>query len=52
MSRKRRIWEFTDEADYQRAFYKGNVPGFENAVSHWRWLRTMGARRSGRRMNK
>ncbi|MCZ6873319.1 MAG: mandelate racemase/muconate lactonizing enzyme family protein [bacterium] len=30
---KRRIWEFTDEAIYQRAFYQGNLPGFERGVN-------------------
>jgi len=29
---QKRIWEFTDEAHYQQAFYAGNIPGFERGV--------------------
>ena len=31
--RKRRVWEFTDEAVYQQAFYRGSLPGFQPGVS-------------------
>ena len=30
---QKRIWEFTNEAAYQQAFYQGNIPGFEHGVS-------------------
>ena len=30
--RKKRIWEFTDETNYQQSFYAGNIPGFETGV--------------------
>ena len=33
VARKRRVWEFTDEANYQPAFYKGSLPGFERGVT-------------------
>jgi L-alanine-DL-glutamate epimerase-like enolase superfamily enzyme len=29
---KKRIWEFTDESNYQISFYTGNIPGFETGV--------------------
>ena len=29
----RRIWDFTDESNYQPAFYKGSIPGFERGVN-------------------
>ena len=28
----RRAWRFTDEAVYQFAFYKGNIPGFQEGI--------------------
>ena len=28
----RREWRFTDEAVYQFAFYKGNLPGFQEGI--------------------
>ena len=31
--RKQRIWKFTDEAVYQKEFYRGSIPGFERGVS-------------------
>ena len=33
VGKKRRVWEFTDETIYQRAFYQGNLPGFERGVT-------------------
>ena len=30
--RKKRVWEFTNEAKYQTSFYAGNIPGFEPGV--------------------
>ena len=33
VGKKQRIWEFTDESIYQRAFYQGNLPGFERGVN-------------------
>ena len=30
--RKKRVWEFTDEGNYQTSFYAGNIPGFETGV--------------------
>ena len=30
--RKKRVWAFTDEVHYQRAFYAGNLPPFERGV--------------------
>lgn len=30
--KKKRVWEFTAEEIYQRAFYRGNLPGFERGV--------------------
>ena len=33
VGKKRRVVEFTDEAVYQREFYKGNIPGFERGVT-------------------
>ncbi len=32
VGRQKRIWEFTDEAHYQREFYAGNIPGFVRGV--------------------
>ena len=32
VGKKKRVWEFTDEGLYQRAFYSGNIPGFERGV--------------------
>jgi L-alanine-DL-glutamate epimerase-like enolase superfamily enzyme len=32
IGKKKRVWEFTDEAHYQRAFYAGSLPGFEPGV--------------------
>ena len=29
---KKRVWEFTTEANYQRSFYAGNIPPFERGV--------------------
>ena len=33
VGKKQRVWEFTDEGIYQRAFYQGNLPGFERGVN-------------------
>ncbi len=30
--KKKRLWEFTAEENYQREFYAGNLPGFERGV--------------------
>ena len=30
--RKKRVWSFSDEVHYQRAFYAGNLPPFERGV--------------------
>ena len=30
--RKKRVWEFTNEGNYQQEFYKGNIPGFTRGV--------------------
>lgn len=30
--KQKRVWEFTDESHYQRAFYAGSIPGFEPGV--------------------
>lgn len=32
LGKKKRVWEFTDEAVYQPEFYKGNLPGFEHGI--------------------
>ncbi len=32
VGKSKRVWEFTDEAHYQREFYAGNIPGFERGV--------------------
>ena len=31
--RQKRVWEFTDEGEYQKEFYNGSIPGFERGVS-------------------
>ncbi len=31
--KQKRIWEFTDEAIYQKTFYAGSIPGFERGVT-------------------
>lgn len=33
VGKKQRVWEFTDEAVYQPAFYKGSIPGFERGTT-------------------
>ena len=33
VGKKKRVWEFTTEEFYQKAFYSGNIPGFERGVS-------------------
>ena len=33
VEKKQRVWEFTDEGNYQLAFYQGNIPGFERGVN-------------------
>jgi hypothetical protein len=33
VGKKKRVWEFTAEELYQKAFYSGNIPGFERGVS-------------------
>ena len=30
---KKRVWEFTDEGEYQKEFYNGSIPGFERGVT-------------------
>ena len=30
--RKKRVWEFTDEGEYQKEFYNGSIPGFQRGV--------------------
>jgi L-alanine-DL-glutamate epimerase-like enolase superfamily enzyme len=32
VDKKKRIWDFTNEAAYQTEFYQGNIPGFERGV--------------------
>ena len=32
VGKTKRLWEFTDEGIYQRAFYAGSLPGFERGV--------------------
>ena len=32
VGRKKRVWEFTSEPNYQTSFYAGNIPGFEKDV--------------------
>ena len=32
VGKNRRVWDFTHEGAYQRAFYDGNIPGFERGV--------------------
>ena len=32
VARKKRVWEFTSEPNYQTSFYAGNIPGFEKGV--------------------
>lgn len=29
----KRVWEFTDEGEYQKEFYNGSIPGFQTGVS-------------------
>ena len=29
----KRVWEFTDEGEYQKEFYSGSIPGFQTGVS-------------------
>lgn len=33
VAKQKRIWEFTDEAIYQKTFYAGSIPGFERGVT-------------------
>tara|TARA_B100000949_G_C14173341_1_gene404294 strand:- start:2 stop:892 length:891 start_codon:yes stop_codon:yes gene_type:complete len=33
LGKKKRVWEFTNEAAYRKEFYAGNIPGFERGVS-------------------
>lgn len=30
---RKRIWEFTDEGEYQKEFYNGSIPGFQPGVT-------------------
>ena len=30
---KKRVWEFTDEREYQKEFYNGSIPGFQRGVT-------------------
>ncbi|MFH1571427.1 MAG: mandelate racemase/muconate lactonizing enzyme family protein [Gemmatimonadota bacterium] len=30
--KRNRVWEFTDEAEYQKEFYNGSIPGFQQGV--------------------
>ena len=30
---KKRVWEFTDEGEYQKEFYSGSIPGFQAGVT-------------------